>query len=201
MSRRDLTKKQHGFLEFLKRHVDENDVWPTYREICDHFGYKSPNSVTQNLRALLKKGYLRRNDSGYHFVNPDRDGFISVRSLVRSARIDPLDTPEHVSLNSFFEGVSGLHALRLDKDAFRRDEFEKADYVLVSNGVSPKGRMTVVWVEGQIQIGLMTDSGVIQVDGTKLHPKAQKQAEVLGIYAGHAGPYGVVRRPEKTLDV
>lgn len=58
MDNAHLTRKQHDFFTFIVEYKKENEVWPTYREIADHFGYASPNSVTQNIQALLKKGYL-----------------------------------------------------------------------------------------------------------------------------------------------
>ena len=65
MSRKHLTSKQHSFLQYLKDYVKENGVWPTYRELVDEFGYRSPNSVTQNLQALFKKGYLEKERRGW----------------------------------------------------------------------------------------------------------------------------------------
>ena len=59
MSRRQLTSKQHAFLQYVRSYIRDNDVWPTYREIVDFFDFRSPNSVTQNLQALHKKGFLR----------------------------------------------------------------------------------------------------------------------------------------------
>ena len=50
-----LTSKQKKFLDYIITYRDENEIWPTYREIADRFGFKSPNSVTQNLQSLLKK--------------------------------------------------------------------------------------------------------------------------------------------------
>jgi hypothetical protein len=55
-----ITKKQYKMLEFI---VESS--FPTYIEIQEKFGYKSPNSVTQNLKALVKKGYLHYDDEGY----------------------------------------------------------------------------------------------------------------------------------------
>ena len=75
MSRRQLTQKQHSFLEYLREHVETHKVWPTYREIADHFAYRSPNSVTQNLQALSRKGFLQRDRNGYALVeSTSRDG-------------------------------------------------------------------------------------------------------------------------------
>jgi repressor LexA len=68
MSRKHLTAKQHSFLKFLSNYVREHGVWPTYREMVDQFDYRSPNSVTQNLNALYKKGFLVREDEGYQFA-------------------------------------------------------------------------------------------------------------------------------------
>lgn len=70
MSRRHLTSKQHAFLEFLRDHIETRKIWPTYREIVDHFDYRSPNSVTQNLQALSRKGFLQRDRNGYQLVDP-----------------------------------------------------------------------------------------------------------------------------------
>lgn len=58
MDNAHLTRKQQEFFSYIIDYKNEYDVWPTYREIAEHFGYKSPNSVTQNIQALLKKGYL-----------------------------------------------------------------------------------------------------------------------------------------------
>lgn len=37
---------------------------PTMREICDHFGFRSPNAATDHVKALRRKGYLAANPRG-----------------------------------------------------------------------------------------------------------------------------------------
>lgn len=37
---------------------------PTMREICDHFGFRSPNAATDHVKALRRKGYLAENPRG-----------------------------------------------------------------------------------------------------------------------------------------
>ncbi len=54
MSRRQLTHKQHAFLEFLKAHVREQKVWPTYREIVDPFNYRQLGHAN---RPSPRKGF------------------------------------------------------------------------------------------------------------------------------------------------
>jgi len=60
--RKKLTEKQHAVLGFIKRRKEESGVFPIYREVMEHFGYASPNSVTQHFKALHRKGYLRRSE-------------------------------------------------------------------------------------------------------------------------------------------
>lgn len=59
------TPKQAAVLGYMRMYFDEHERVPTYEQIRDHFGFKSPNDVTQNLRALERKGYLSRTDAGW----------------------------------------------------------------------------------------------------------------------------------------
>lgn len=179
MSRRHLTQKQHQFLEYLRDSMGETQVWPTYREIVDHFGYRSPNSVTQNLQALTKKGFLRRDGEGYHLVDRDgRDGSVGVRWAVTGGSLMPRPGSERVTLQTFLPDEA-THALRLDGQTPRDSELEDARYVFVgSDEDTMEGDALVVLDEGRVEL---------KRAGAELNG-----AEVLGRYAGHAGPYGLV---------
>jgi repressor LexA len=189
MSRRQLTSKQHAFLEFLQGHLDDHRVWPTYREIVDHFAYRSPNSVTQNLQALSRKGFLERDRNGYRLVDHSgRDGTIAVRGTVRSGRIEADGPTERLSLAALFSDLVGLHALRLDEGVGRGlSDLDEAQYVLVDEGEVSEGDTAVV---------LDGDTVVLARMGTNGQPDADDAgpgAVVVGRYAGHAGAYGIVR--------
>jgi len=67
-----LTRKQREFFDYIVEYKKEYDIWPTYREIADHFGFRSPNSVTQNIQALLKKGYLVKTNDEEYDLPPDK---------------------------------------------------------------------------------------------------------------------------------
>lgn len=187
MSRRQLTQKQHAFLEFLRDHVDEHKVWPTYREIADHFEYRSPNSVTQNLQALSRKGFLQRGRNGYALVEQGaRDGSIRVKGALRGGRIEPAPS-DRLSLTTLFPDLTGLHAVELDDSTARTGELGDARYVFVDDGETPAGE-TVVVVDGD-RLAL----GRVGADGDVESEEPFEAPEVLGRYAGHAGPYGIVR--------
>lgn len=57
-----LTKRQEQTLDFIRRSISERGYPPTLREIGEHMGIRSTNGVNDHLRALERKGYLRRED-------------------------------------------------------------------------------------------------------------------------------------------
>jgi repressor LexA len=57
-----LTKRQEQTLDFIRRSINERGYPPTLREIGEHMGIRSTNGVNDHLRALERKGYLRRED-------------------------------------------------------------------------------------------------------------------------------------------
>ena len=194
MSRRQLTTKQHSFLEYLKVHVTEHKVWPTYREIVDHFDYRSPNSVTQNLQALTKKGFLRRDHNGYHLVDhQNEDGAIPVRSVLRGEHLSATGAAERFSLATLFPGLKGLHAVRLDGAQSHTQAFEGARYLLLTEDEVGAGALAVVLNNGILSLRRKTEDGQLVDPDGQLPALPTDGAHVLGRYAGHAGPYGVVR--------
>lgn len=57
-----LTKRQEQTLEFIRESIRGRGYPPTLREIGEHMGIRSTNGVNDHLRALERKGYLRRED-------------------------------------------------------------------------------------------------------------------------------------------
>ena len=189
MSRRQLTGKQNAFLEFLQTHVQAHRVWPTYREIVDHFEYRSPNSVTQNLQALSRKGFLERDRNGYRLVDRSgRDGTIAVRGTLGRDGVEDAAPVDRLSLAALFADLEGLHALRLD-DTVRRglSDLDDAQYVLVDEGVVAEGDTAVVLDGGTVVLARVGPGGRLDADD------AGATATVVGRFAGHAGAYGIVR--------
>lgn len=58
---KELTGKQSRIYEFIVAWQMKNGYPPTQVEICDHFGFGSPNAVRSHLALIEKKGYLRLN--------------------------------------------------------------------------------------------------------------------------------------------
>ncbi len=58
-----LTTRQRAVLEFIKKHVADMSFPPTVREIAGHFGFSSPLSAHQHIKALEKKGFIKKTGS------------------------------------------------------------------------------------------------------------------------------------------
>jgi repressor LexA len=71
-----LTDRQREILTFISASIAERGYPPTLREIGEHFGIRSTNGVNDHLKALEKKGHLRREDLKSRAMRPVLDGDI-----------------------------------------------------------------------------------------------------------------------------
>jgi repressor LexA len=65
-----LTQRQQDILNFISASITERGYPPTLREIGEHFGIRSTNGVNDHLKALEKKGHLRREDLKSRAMRP-----------------------------------------------------------------------------------------------------------------------------------
>ena len=97
-----LTFRQKEILDFISASIVERGFPPTLREIGEHFNIRSTNGVNDHLKALEKKGHLRREDLKSRAMRP----------------ILPDGTGEVVPLrrNDLATGTNSIEVLRLDDD-------------------------------------------------------------------------------------
>lgn len=60
----DLSPRQTDVLDLIRSTIEERGFPPTYREIGDALGISSTNGVADHVKALVKKGYLRKVGGG-----------------------------------------------------------------------------------------------------------------------------------------
>ena len=65
-----LTQRQREILDFISASIVERGFPPTLREIGEHFNIRSTNGVNDHLKALEKKGHLRREDHKSRAMRP-----------------------------------------------------------------------------------------------------------------------------------
>ncbi len=205
MSRRKLTSKQHEFLTFIQDYVEDENVWPTYREIIDHFDYRSPNSVTQNLQALHKKGYLTRDDDGYHLASEEDDevgipvkGIISAGQLQEAVEAD-LGT---ITLESLFPNIERMFAIRVAGQSMQGADINDGDYVLLIDDDIPEGGIGAILYNGETSLkrvfydenGLRLEPCNEEYQSIHITPDVFEEVNVLGRYVGHVNRRGIYRQ-------
>src|SRR5918999_2529276 len=57
-----LTERQREIYEFIREKIEKRGYGPTVREIGEGFDIKSPNGVMCHLKALEKKGLIKREE-------------------------------------------------------------------------------------------------------------------------------------------
>ena len=207
MGRKKLTAKQHEFLQFLIDHTHETGVWPTYREIIELFGYSSPNSVTQNLKALHRKGHLTRDDQGYHLASRYQEqaepgipieGIISAGTLQEAVEAD-LGT---ITLDMLFPNLDRIFAIRVAGQSMKGADIHDGDYVLLIDDDIPEGGIGAVLYDGETSLkrvyheadGLRLEPCNPEYDDIHIEPDVFEEVTILGRYVGHMNNDGIHKR-------
>lgn len=207
MSRKKLTAKQHAFYKYVKEFVWENGVWPTYRELVDHFDYRSPNSVTQNLQALEKKGYLQRDHEGYHLVEKkpaSPDAGIPVRGIITAGQLQEAVEANlgTITLEMLFPNLDRIFAIRVSGQSMQGADIMDGDYVLLIDDDIPNGGIGAVLYNGETSLkrifhdanGLRLEPANEEYPNIYITPDVFEEVRILGRYVGHVNNNGIFKR-------
>ncbi len=139
---RELTERQKDVLREVEDWLREHGVPPTVRELGERFGF-NPSTVFRHLRALERKGYLKRECSKARsmvlteFVT-GRSGHAEVVEIPVLGRIAaglPLlaveNVEETITLEKRMVGQGKLFFLKVAGDSMVGDHIVDGDYVLV----------------------------------------------------------------------
>jgi repressor LexA len=84
-----LTKRQAEILNFIKTHIQYSGFPPTISEIQGQFSFKSPNAVQEHLKALVRKGQIRRNPNQWRGL----ELIVSYKSRDEAAQYSTVPVP------------------------------------------------------------------------------------------------------------
>ncbi len=216
MDNAHLTRKQQEFFTYIVDYKKEYDVWPTYREIAEHFGYKSPNSVTQNIQALLKKGYLvKKNDEEYDLPAEKQNvlGSISqeegipIRGLIAAGFLQDAVEADlgSITMNTLFPNLDKLFALRVSGFSMKDAEIYDGDFVLLMDTELNNGEIGAVLYNGETTLkhvywdenGLRLEAANEDYDDIFIAPDVFEEVRIIGKYIGHVNRQGFQRARSK----
>lgn len=206
MSRRSLTLKQRDFLGYLRSYINRYGEWPTYRDIIDHFEFRSPNSVTQNLQALFKKGFLKKDDFGYELVDREAAhlGAIPVRGVIAAGGLQEAVESDlgSITLETLFPNLDRIFAIRVSGDSMTGADIQDGDYVLLVDDDIPNGGIGAVLYDGETSLkyifrepdGLRLEPANEEYDNIRVTPELFEEVQILGRYVGHVNRNGIFRQ-------
>lgn len=157
------TSRQFEILEFLRECQRLGGNAPTFREIADHFGFKSPKSAADHVTALEKKGYVRRRagcSRGIELVFSERApdiGTIRVPVLGHIPAGCPETHTEHyhgsIAIDKAMIGCPAGHrlfALQVTGDSMKGRGIHDGDWVVADTDASPhEGDVVVALIDGE----------------------------------------------------
>lgn len=213
-----LTGKQKKFLDYIINYKEEHEIWPTYREIADEFGFKSPNSVTQNLKSLQKKGYLykteeneyelhakyekKRNKSRYFDEEPTYGG-IPVKGIISAGYLQEAVEANlgSITLQHLFPNLHKLFALRVSGQSMKDARIYDGDFVLLIDDDIKDGDIGAIMYDGQTSLkriyygpnGLRLEPANEEYSDITIEPDIFEEVRIIGKYIGHVNRNGIYK--------
>lgn len=152
-----LTERQRKILQFLKRYVSRRGYPPTLREIAHNFRIKWTQGIEKHLRALEKKGYIKRS-SGARSI--EIMGFSQGRSIPVVGTIaggKPILAEENIektfALSKDLLSGKGNYFLKVQGDSMSKAGILDGDYVLVRpQSMAEKGDIVAALIEDEATV-------------------------------------------------
>jgi SOS regulatory protein LexA len=212
MDNAHLTKKQLEFYRYIVDYKAEHNIWPTYREISERFDFKSPNSVTQNIKALVKKGFLHKvNDDEYVLADEletavpgelPQDG-IPIRGIITAGYLQEAVDADlgAITLNRLFPNLHKMFALRVSGQSMRDAGINDGDFVLLIDSDIQDGDIGAVLYNGETSLkkvyygpnGLRLEPCNPEYTSIAIEPGIFEEVRIVGRYVGHVNRNGIFK--------
>ena len=187
-----LTKRQAQTLDFIRQSIEERGYPPTLREIGESMGIRSTNGVNDHLRALERKGYLRREDMksrALRLVGRESeaaagtadDGMLDVQVLGRVAAGLPLLAEENVIDTvkidrMLVRGGRDVFGLKVQGDSMIDAGILNGDYIFVRKQATAE--------RGDVVVALIGDEATVKYyypekDYVRFEPANSQMAPIL----------------------
>lgn len=146
-----LTERQRQVFEFIREKVSAHGSSPTIREIGKHMGITSTNGVRLHIAALIKKGYLRKQEHiarGLELVQniaSEASKLPLVGSVPAGMPIDAIENIEgEYIIDSSFLPKGEAFTLRVSGDSMKNAGIFDGDIVMVERqAVARRGEIIV----------------------------------------------------------
>jgi len=190
-----LTDRQAAIYKFIRDKIRTRGYGPTIREIASQFDINSPNGVAGHLKALVKKGMIRREANMSRAIELVAEP-IEERSLPLAGRIAAGVLHEAIEQdvrgdfqNMFNPSKKNLFVLQVEGESMIEDQIADGDYVVVQKQRTARKGQIVVALTGEGEATLKRwypekNRICLKPANSKMKPIYVKDAKVLGVVVG-----------------
>lgn len=189
-----LTKRQASVYDFIRDKIVNRGYGPTVREIGERFDISSPNGVMCHLKALEKKGMIRRSPNKSRAIELTREavreasGIPMAGSVAAGLTSLAFEQNERVDFGDMFTR-DGLFALKVHGESMIEAQIADGDYVVVKKQESAEtGQMVVAQTEdGEATLKYWypeSDRIRLQPANSSMDPIYLDDASVIGVVVG-----------------
>ncbi len=164
-----LSPRQSDVLDFIASTIEQRGIPPTYREIGDALGIRSTNGVADHVKALIRKGYLRKVTGapggvarGLQLTEQSRSkerGAVTPVPIVGTvAAGSPILAEENYDRTLHFDssmlpGGGVIFGLRVRGDSMIEEGIQDGDFVLVKQQATARdGDIVVALIDGDATV-------------------------------------------------
>ena len=194
MLQEQLTAKQQIIFDYIRSLIEGRGFGPTIREIAEKMDFKSPNGVVCHLKALERKGLIRRSAHKSRSIVLTDQAAEEVHGLPLAGRVaagslmEAIEQTERIDLASIWTR-KGTYVLTVSGDSMIDASIADGDYVVVEKRYSanagdivvartPDGDATLkYWFPEKNRIRL-------QPANKKMKPIYSRNAKVIGVVVG-----------------
>jgi repressor LexA len=187
-----LTDRQKLVYEFIRDKIVNRGYGPTVREIGERFKISSPNGVMCHLKALEKKGLIRRSPNKSRAIelttSREETGMPLVGIVAAGMTSLAFEQDERIDFGGMF-ARDNLFALRVSGDSMIEAQIADGDYVVVRRQrEAAAGQMVVAQTdEGEATLKYWHPERNrirLQPANSTMDPIYLDDAQVLGVVVG-----------------
>ncbi len=154
-----LTQRQREILSYIAGYISQQGFPPTLKEIGGHFGISSTNAVSDHLKALTRKGYLKRASDRSRAMKiakgfPDHGQIPLLGAIAAGTTLYAEENfQEFINLGDLFRHKGEIFALRVKGDSMKGAGILNGDLVIVkSQPRVENGEIGVVSLDGEATV-------------------------------------------------
>ncbi|NLX54460.1 MAG: transcriptional repressor LexA [Planctomycetaceae bacterium] len=189
-----LTDRQQQVYQFIHEKITQRGYGPTVREIGERFNISSPNGVMCHLKALERKGLIRRSPNKSRAIELTRAAIDAEKGLPLAGRVAAgmtqlaFEQQERIDFGDFFDRPD-MFVLQVTGDSMIEAQIADGDYVVIHRqSTAHPGQMVVAQTpdgEATLKYWYPEKQRIrLQPANASMEPIYVKEAQVIGVVAG-----------------